>query len=59
MSETILGVLLIMGEYVDVDDDIGDVVVKNGSKLIIKLGTGGVLLDGGFRVESGGALNIK
>ena len=48
-----------MGEFVDVDDDIGDVVVKYGSKLIIKLGTGGVLLDGGFRVESGGALNIK
>lgn len=37
----------------------GDVVVKNGSKLTVKLGSGGVLLNKGFSVESGGSLIIK
>lgn len=48
-----------MGEYVNYDDDIGDVVVKNGSKLNIKLGSGGVQMEEGFKVETGGRLIIK
>ncbi|UPS45123.1 C25 family cysteine peptidase [Prevotella sp. E15-22] len=48
-----------MGERVNEDDEIGDVVIKNESKINIKLGDGGVLLDNGFKVEKGGKLIIK
>jgi hypothetical protein len=48
-----------MGERVNEDDKIGDVVIKNDSKINIKLGDGGVLLDNGFKVEKGGKLIIK
>jgi hypothetical protein len=37
----------------------GDVTVKDGSKLIIKNGTGGVYIDAGFKCEKGARLEIK
>lgn len=48
-----------MGEYVDYDDTIGEVVVKSGSKLMINLGNEGVLMDGGTYIEKGASLLIK
>jgi len=48
-----------MGKEDNDDEFEGDVVVNNGSKLTVKLGSGGVLLKKGFSVESGGSLIIK
>lgn len=47
------------GEYVDMDENIGDVILESGSHLFIQNGNGGVLLDAGFKCETGGMLQIK
>ncbi len=41
------------------EGDLGNVTVKDGSNLYIKLGYWGVLLDEGFKVEKGASITIK
>ena len=48
-----------MGEYVDEEEDSGDITLKNGSTTIIQKGAGGVLMDYGFECEKGATLIIK
>ena len=48
-----------IGYGVTPDGEDGDVIVKNGYKLIIKNGSGGVTLDYGFECEKGAVLEIK
>ena len=50
---------LSIGNGVTPDISDGEVVVKNGHKLIIKNGTGGVLIESGFECEPGAVLQIK
>ena len=50
---------LSLGEGVTPDVPDGDVIVKTGSKLSIKNGPGGILLDGGFECEKGAILEIE
>ena len=50
---------LAVGYGVTPDISDGEVVVKNGHKLIIKNGTGGVLIESGFECEPGAVLQIK
>ena len=46
------------GENVD-SGSIGDVIVNSGSTLFIQKGSGGVLLDNGFKCETGAGLEVK
>ena len=50
---------LLVGYGVTADWEDGEVVVKKGSKLIIKNGPGGVTFDYGFKCEKGAVLEVK
>lgn len=50
---------LAIGYGVTPDVEDGEVIVKDGYKLIIKNGVGGVLLNYGFECEKGAILEIK
>ena len=50
---------LVIGDGITTEVSDGPVVVKDGSKLIIKNGTGGVYIDAGFECEKGGVLEIE
>lgn len=50
---------LAIGYGVTPDVEDGEVIVKKGYKLIIKKGSGGVMLDYGFECEKGAIIEIK
>ena len=48
-----------IGESVTLDISEGEVVVKDGSKLVIQNGTGGVMIESGFECELGGIFEVR
>lgn len=50
---------LLIGNGVTAEIEGGDVIVKNGHKLIVKNGPGGVFIDAGFKCEKGAIFEVK
>lgn len=47
------------GYNVTTSETFGDVIIKDGAKMNIKVGSGGVTLKSGFECQAGGSLVIE